>query len=947
MNQPAWEEAILFACERLAHGDQTQQKACSAAILAAFKVDPILAAEMIFRSNDAVWAHVGSTIQSLVRRWHTPGKVDRALRFMMTSGRPEFLELVWPLITHENDQVNLAALRAGRRFRQSILGNDAAKRIAALSTGVRQNVLHEIAVNSGLDGLDLAAAIAKDDPDLEVKATVVGALAFRRADRHVAVVLRSADEKTFDLIARKGLIDDVPDNHFNEGLDAARERQRKEDGSAYARLRQIVYAQDEEDQSAALTAIVAEMEIDKKQDAKVHLVYEARSRYSRAIADALLQRVRSGRTLFYGADVLLASAGFVLEDEGLVEIALAETGRNDSRAEAAASVLGPQAVGHMIATLLEAKKRVRDANGKYDRAAGDRYHGLQDRIGHTPGASLIAAIQARTVQAGNEEMADLAKLISCHPNGENDRGRPFDAAERAAIRSLAEDWGIRMLASGDDAPRWQLASIATLVSHAPSVTLLPLLKRLLDENLRRYRAFREEAKATGWPQGSAMDEARTPHTYEYQRAFLAINAPETAALMCEYLPDEHFGQLAAFVLAAQWTAANEPSEENRFRSGVDFSRVQEKRSTRTSDPAATSAEAEAIFSAIGALIAREATEDKKKHAIAMGIVAARLPHGQRDTTMQKLLSLAPRRSRAALLQNLILSGETIELEMVKNGIAEVFEVAKTEKWILSGDCYELKEWLRLLPFVNRPAEALAVVRSLPDSQRRPGFLEEMVAAFGAAPSDDAEDVLFELAEGDRRFYANHSWRDAIMRRGTPSAARRFVDLAANGVFDGKGTDRWHIARQLASLINEHSDLRLHVYDLLKDGAASPGFALLAEAMAEGCDQDGLLLLIKIETEHKRSFISWRTIQNCITEHIPSENWKGTYNVVPVPAIELRKKLLALTTDGRSADAAARYLNVIDRIRDDYGTPESEPRHPDLASDKVWPIMAPDWDALEM
>ena len=147
---------------------------------------------------------------------------------MISSGRPEFFDQVWPLITHENDQVHLSALRAGRRFRPSILGSDAAKRIAALSPDVRKHVLHEIASNSGMDGLDLAAAIAKDDPDPEVKATVVDALAFRRADRHVAEVLRGADEKTFDLVARKDLVDEVTDEHVKKGIEAARERQRKE-----------------------------------------------------------------------------------------------------------------------------------------------------------------------------------------------------------------------------------------------------------------------------------------------------------------------------------------------------------------------------------------------------------------------------------------------------------------------------------------------------------------------------------------------------------------------------------------------------------------------------------------------------------------------------------------------------------------------------------------------
>ena len=113
LNLREWEESILFAVERMARVDARQQKACAAAILAAFEVDPILAAEMIFRATDAVWEEISETIQKLVRRWHTPGKVDRAVRFMITSGRPEFRDLVWPLITNEDDQKSLPALARG------------------------------------------------------------------------------------------------------------------------------------------------------------------------------------------------------------------------------------------------------------------------------------------------------------------------------------------------------------------------------------------------------------------------------------------------------------------------------------------------------------------------------------------------------------------------------------------------------------------------------------------------------------------------------------------------------------------------------------------------------------------------------------------------------------------------------------------------------------------
>jgi hypothetical protein len=119
-------------------------------------------------------------------------------------------------------------------------------------------------------------------------------------------VLRKASEKTYDLIVRKGLVNDVPDDHVKKGLDAARQRQIAEGLSDYDRLRAITYADDGQDHSAELTDIVSTMKIERQRE-EVHLVYEARNRYPHAVADSLLNRVRAGRTLFYGADDILAA----------------------------------------------------------------------------------------------------------------------------------------------------------------------------------------------------------------------------------------------------------------------------------------------------------------------------------------------------------------------------------------------------------------------------------------------------------------------------------------------------------------------------------------------------------------------------------------------------------------------------------------------------------------
>ena len=172
-------------------------------------------------------------------------------------------------------------------------------------------------------------------------------------------------------------------------------------------------------------------------------------------------------------------------------------------------------------------------------------------------------------------MARLAALVSRRLDRDSERGRPFGADAIRTIQALVQDWGKRMLASGD-AQRWHKAAIATLASHVPDVSLLPLLKEMLDDNLRRLRDFRAQAEATKWRPSEALNEARMPMTHEYQRAFLAIKTPETAALMKEYLEDLDFGVLAAGVLADQWRTANEPPKDRRFLGGIDWSEVAAK-----------------------------------------------------------------------------------------------------------------------------------------------------------------------------------------------------------------------------------------------------------------------------------------------------------------------------------------------------------------------------------
>ena len=341
LNERGWEEPILFACERLAQGDEGDQEVCAESILAALEVDPMLAAEMVWRSSERVWQRVSLRVEDFVECWHTPGEVDRAVRFMVICGRGEFRDRVWPLITHENDQIHLAALRAGTRFRPSVLGEDAARRFGQQSSGLRRTILGEIAMYGGMDGLEFAADVAKVDPDPEVKAKVAEWFAFRKADSHVVIVLQDADDATFDLLANRNLFERITDEEVSLKLAAARDRERARGIPARQRLAFLIREHDEEDASAEVANIIAQIEIEPRDNHADYLVDLANERFPRAVAEGLLQRVRDGRELPRRTIGRLAGAGFDLEDEGLLDLALKSDCARDERAEAAASVLGP------------------------------------------------------------------------------------------------------------------------------------------------------------------------------------------------------------------------------------------------------------------------------------------------------------------------------------------------------------------------------------------------------------------------------------------------------------------------------------------------------------------------------------------------------------------------------------------------------------------------------
>ena len=418
---PVWEEAVLFACDRLSRADHDSIQAVASAILETLGIDPLLSAEMIYRSSDEVWELVRNDVMSFAEKWHTDGRVDRAVQFMIDTGKAEFSQYIWPLISDPDNQVRLHVLRSGRRFRPSVLGRDAQERIAALPEEVRENVVAEIASNGGMDGIELATLLAKNDTSAEVQKSVIESLLFRRADRFAKDILESASDDVWRSLARKW----HPHEFADPQVSARMEKEAAELLVAETDPRQTLntlLAPNVRDPETGpkIRELIERIDFSEKSQDNAWLVHRAYELYPEDVVSVLVSQLESGKPVPFRTEELLRASDVVIEDGPLVECVL-HNSVEEKGAETAVSIVGPRTVGQLISQMFEIHVKTKANNGRYDKALNNEYHRLSGWISKSKVDSFIQAVLERVDTEKPDEIAILADLVSRH-GGSVERG---------------------------------------------------------------------------------------------------------------------------------------------------------------------------------------------------------------------------------------------------------------------------------------------------------------------------------------------------------------------------------------------------------------------------------------------------------------------------------------------------------------------------------------------
>lgn len=945
LDMPAWEESILFACDRLARADETRAKAVAAAILRALSIDPMLAAEMIYRASTAVWNIVKKETIAFVGRWHKPSTVDRAVRFMITTGKPEFAPQIWPLVTNPDREVHLSVLRAAHQFRPSVLGPDAQMRITKLPEEVREHVIPEIASRSGMDGIELATSLAKTDASTAVQCAVIEALQFRRADRFVIDILKVASDDVWKLLARKGYADEIEDEEAAARLRSERQSYVESEANMLVKIGALLEQQGNNDPAVAhqIARLIESENFPVKDSRAAWTLERVFARYPQEVGEALLQRIKMGRELPFQGEELLKDIATI--DEGAIPRMVIDCTHENRVADKAAVVVGSKTVGILIDRFLAHEEKMRTMEQPIDKRDSRGILRLKGRISASRIEAFLPALQNHSDTEDPYRISILADLLALH--GKEVETRPLQAEPGLLepIVDMVKHWVDVMLAS-PQANRHQFAKVARAIERLPRPEFVEGLRRFLAEDLLWWPQARQDfsAKPECRPY---LPGVRYSYTLKYQRAFAAIGDEQVVLLMEQYLPDLTFGLHAARVLKDIWDKQQNIPEEKLFRSWPDFSEVKLSRRERQEQGVGnTSSYAEAIFKVVKRKAQPEGTEADRRHALQLAKIGLSMPHGDQSSVIETLLAL-PQSSleKCDLLASLVLTGEIINAEMVLDGLRQLLEEAKQKPWLLDEQHNGVEQWFELLPFSERPA-ALHDGLALVDKRfREPGKLRRLLSVLGNTPDTRAEQLLEELADNDPRFYSEYDWLQAIISRGTASSVRMLLSLICGGKLTAGNSriDGSRFARDLASMIRNHPEMRTELIRCYEGQAAGFNKSIIEHAIAELADADGLLALVQGYARDKRIFDG--TLHHLIEEvalgREPLPDWGGNaYNLHSVNVADLRKRLfMMLDATPEEAGLAEACLTAIDELRDEHGRIDSEPRHPDIMSSRPWPLAA--------
>ena len=995
LNIPLWEEPLLFAVERLSQ-QKEHRDLLAKVVMNALGIDPLLSAEIIYRADDVVWSQVQKQVLDYVKRWHTIGKIDRALTFMSASNRPEFSDHIWPLIAHDDQQIRLGALRAFHPFRVGSLGEELPKKLETYSADIRDNILSAIAYEGGMEGLEIATKIAVNDQSSIVKTRVLEAAYFMNSKKHTQLLLANASPEVEKALYRHITPDEIEDEEMREQIIKSLREELDTTTKNIDRLRLLLRLWEFGDTSTKdhIFEVIENLEDDKDNRGNVFRLIEQVAKIdAQRTANVLINVLIEGGPLLYGYEQFIDHAkkddrkklaDFIIEGNKhfSVQAKIAKVLEKDEAMLLlnklielinVIATLRPNVPKELYDRIYNLKMSLRGIPERYLVEAMVELHGLsspngEDRL--TPlnrvarflsdiydyvfnliNGSKKTSEQSSSTLLKKHHIAELTSLFAW-PNSEqgdqlNSHKLTLSDNLSTSFRAVLKEWSVKLRESSGG-NRNALAEISMVLGRIGNEEDLELINELLKYDQEFRVNLLREWEQRGRPAPRPYD-LYTSYNNLYRKAFEVMPHRCVIDIVAPYLNNHDFYKEAAYIIRHAWFLEHGLlSRDKYWSSNPDFSNIAKNaKKLKNQQRPEAHPYSSLILDRIEELLPDQGDNKVRGMIFDLAGAVADTEYGNRIALLEKVINLEGCNGKYSCIVKLLQRGERISSSVIKPCCEQALQVLENQHLKEGLEWYRVTEWLVLIALSDNPMEVVDLVKDLPDSFKLRSSLVGLLSALQHSPSKDAENTLITLAEAISSLQTDNEWFKAIYHQGSefsykflysilwnPNKAKNFTRLEHSGGF---------FAKILAKILRNNFEIKKDFIEKLSTPFAHTMVDVLGSIIQQLIDDEEIMSssLMLLRNNKRMTYSLQQAIKNHVTRKEPvDEEGRGyhSYHLVPSSALKLRRKLLEISvSDPERNEAAKSVLEWIDELRDKYGRPDDEPRHPCLESGISWPL----------
>jgi len=248
-------------------------------------------------------------------------------------------------------------------------------------------------------------------------------------------------------------------------------------------------------------------------------------------------------------------------------------------------------------------------------------------------------------------------------------------------------------------------------------------------------------------------------------------------------------------------------------------------------------------------------------------------------------------------------------------------------------------WIELFPFSDRPTAVIEGLGAVPAKNCQFRDLDRLLIALADGPPEAALQILKALVTRDVRIIENHLWMISVFKIGTEAAAFLILDLICNGSLPGRDG---FPTRRMAELARKYPQIRAKLMQHYSTMPLGKAHQMMEMVLLEIADAEIILAFVHNYVRCERGFDGnlARAIHQTAVGKQPVIDLPSAYNEFSISLTTLRKELFSMVlANGSESSLAAACLNEIEELRDEHGRVNDEPRHPNIASGRAWPIEA--------